>query len=103
MARYLLEVPHESGVVACARANKILLETGSHFLTHADVGCNDGVHKAWIVVDVSSKEEARNMLPPCIVVTPRSWACPSVESRSWTSSFGITNAERHWGDEPDLG
>ena len=63
MARFLLEVPHESGVVACARANKILLETGSHFLTHADFGCNDGVHKAWIVVDVSSKEEARNMLP----------------------------------------
>ena len=64
MARFLLEVPHESGVVACARANKLLLETGSHFLTHADFGCNDGVHKAWIVVDVSSKEEARNMLPP---------------------------------------
>jgi hypothetical protein len=62
MARFLLEVPHES--VACVRANKILLETGSHFLTHADFGCNDGVHKAWIVVDVSSKEEARNLLPP---------------------------------------
>jgi hypothetical protein len=64
MARFLLEVPHESGVVACARANKILLETGSHFLTHADFGCEDGVHKAWIVVDANSKEEARNMLPP---------------------------------------
>ena len=64
MARFLLEVPHESGVVACARANKILLETGSHFLTHADFGCNDGVHKAWIVVDANSKEEARNLLPP---------------------------------------
>jgi hypothetical protein len=38
MARFLVEVPHESGVVACARANKILLETGSHFLTHADFG-----------------------------------------------------------------
>jgi len=38
MARFLLEVPHESGVVASARANKILLETGSHFLTHADFG-----------------------------------------------------------------
>ena len=64
MARFLLEVPHESEVVACARANKILLETGSHFLTHADFGCHDDVHKAWIVVDVDIKEEARNMLPP---------------------------------------
>jgi hypothetical protein len=64
MAKFLIEVPHEAEVVACARANKVLLETGSHFLTHADFGCCDGVHKAWIVVDVDSKEEARNMLPP---------------------------------------
>jgi len=33
-------------------------------LTHADFGCCDGVHKAWIVVDVDTKDEARNMLPP---------------------------------------
>jgi hypothetical protein len=45
-------------------SDKVLLESGSHFLTHADFGCNDGVHKAWIVVDVDSKDEARNMLPP---------------------------------------
>ena len=64
MPRFLIEVPHESGTVACARANKVLLESGSHFLTHADFGCNDGVHKAWIVVDVDSKDEARDMLPP---------------------------------------
>ena len=64
MAKFLIEVPHEAEVVACARAIKLLLETGSHFLTHADFGCEDGVHKGWIVVDVDSKEEARNMLPP---------------------------------------
>ena len=64
MARFLIEVPHESGTVSCARASKVLLETGSHFLTHADFGCRDGVHKAWIVVDVDSKDEARNILPP---------------------------------------
>jgi hypothetical protein len=63
MPKFLLDVPHESEVVACARAAKVLLETGSHFLTHADFGCCDGVHKAWIVVDVENKEEARNMLP----------------------------------------
>jgi hypothetical protein len=56
MARFLIEVPHESGVVSCARASKVLQETGSHFLTHADFGCKDGVHKAWIVVDVDSKD-----------------------------------------------
>jgi hypothetical protein len=64
MARFLIEVPHESEIVACARAAKVLLESGSHFLTHADFGCCDGIHKAWLVVDVDSKEEARNMLPP---------------------------------------
>jgi hypothetical protein len=63
MAKFLIEVPHESETIACARAAKVLLETGSHFLTHADFGCCDGVHKAWIVVDVENKEEARNMLP----------------------------------------
>jgi len=64
MARFLIEVPHESEMVSCARANKVLLESGSHFLTHADFGCLDGVHKAWIVVEVDSKDEARNILPP---------------------------------------
>ena len=63
MARFLIEVPHEAEVVSCARAIKVLLESGSHFLTHADFGCHDGVHKAWIIVDVDSKDEARNMLP----------------------------------------
>jgi hypothetical protein len=64
MAKFLIELPHESEMVACARAIKVLLETGSHFLTHADFGCHDGVHKAWIVVDVDSKDEARSILPP---------------------------------------
>ena len=64
MPKFLIEVPHESEVVACARAVKVLLESGSHFLTHADFGCHDGVHKAWITVELDSKEEARNTLPP---------------------------------------
>ena len=64
MAKFLIEVPHESEVVACARAIKVLLESGSHFLTHADFGCQDGVHKAWLVVEAESRDEARNVLPP---------------------------------------
>jgi hypothetical protein len=50
MPRYLIVVPHEAETVACARAVKLLLETGSHFLTHADFGC----------------DEARRMLPPLL-------------------------------------
>ena len=64
MARFLIEVPHEAEEKACARAIQIFLKTGSHYLTRADWGCLDGVHKAWIIVDVESKKEARAILPP---------------------------------------
>lgn len=64
MARFFIEVPHEAETVACARAVQILLNTGSHFLTHADFGCLDGEHKAWITVEVDNKDEARRILPP---------------------------------------
>ncbi len=64
MDRFLIEVPHEAEVLACANAVKILLETGSHFLSHADWGCLDGVHKGWVTVDSETKEQARQMLPP---------------------------------------
>jgi hypothetical protein len=66
MARFLIEVPHEPETVACARAIQILLTSGSHFLTHADWGCMDSDHKAWIIVEVASKEEARSILPPSL-------------------------------------
>jgi len=46
MPRFLIEVPHEEETVACARAVKIFLESGSHFLTQADWGCKDGEHEA---------------------------------------------------------
>ena len=64
MPRFLIEVPHEAEPVACARAAKMLLELGSHFVTNADFGCNDGVHSAWIVVEGENKAEVRNILPP---------------------------------------
>ena len=63
-ARFLIEVPHEPTTVACARAVEALLKSGSHFLTHADWGCRDGEHKAWIIIEVDSKDEARAIVPP---------------------------------------
>ena len=53
-----------AGRAACARAVEIFLKSGSHFLTHADWGCKDGEHKAWILVEVDSKDEARAIVPP---------------------------------------
>ena len=63
-AKFLIEVPHEPTTVACARAVETLLKTGSHFLTHADWGCKDGEHKAWIIVEVHDKDAARAIVPP---------------------------------------
>jgi hypothetical protein len=66
MARFLIEVPHEANFVACGQAVQIFMNTGSHFMTHADFGCADGEHKGWLTVDVASKEEALRILPPAL-------------------------------------
>jgi hypothetical protein len=63
MSQFLLEVPHEEDLVSCEKAVRILLSTGSHFLTHAQFGCHDGVHKAWVIVDVASKDQAKAIIP----------------------------------------
>ena len=64
MARFLIEIPHEEETVACALVVQVFLKTGSHLLSNADWGCMDGVHKAWLIVDVDSKAEARAIIPP---------------------------------------
>jgi hypothetical protein len=64
MNKYLVEVPHGSEKAACARAIQVFLSTGSHFVANADWGCEDGEHKAWMIVEVETKEDARSLLPP---------------------------------------
>ena len=64
MPKFLIEVPHETDTLACTRAVAAFLRTGSHFLTHADWGCKDGDHRAWVILEVGTKEEARNVIPP---------------------------------------
>jgi hypothetical protein len=64
MKRYLIEVPHDSEKAACARAIQVFQNSGSHFVANADWGCNDGEHKAWIILEVESKEDALSVLPP---------------------------------------
>ncbi len=64
MPKFLIEVPHEEDVLACARVVQIFLASGSHFLTNAEWGCYDGDHHCWMIVDVASKEEARAIVPP---------------------------------------
>lgn len=45
-------------------AIKVFMASGSHFLANADWGCSDNEHKAWLVVDVDSKEHALQIVPP---------------------------------------
>ena len=66
MQKFLIEVPHEAETIACARAAKLLLESGSHFMTHADFGCLDGDHRAWIMVEGENKAEVQRILPPVL-------------------------------------
>lgn len=63
MARFLIEVSHESDARACVRVLEAFLRSGSHFLTRADWGCKDGDHKAWMIVEVDTKNDARNIVP----------------------------------------
>jgi len=64
MSKFLIEVPHSDDQAECLRVVHIFLSTGSHFLSNAEWGCMDGEHKAWMMVDVDSKEDARSILPP---------------------------------------
>ena len=64
MTKYLIEVSHEAKKSACRQAVNAFYRTGSHFLSRADWGCPDDEHKAWITVEVDSKEEAMRIVPP---------------------------------------
>lgn len=64
MPKFMIEVTHEKERTACARAVRVFLETGSHWLTNADWGCMDGDHRCWITVDLPTKQEALQILPP---------------------------------------
>jgi hypothetical protein len=63
MARFMIEVTHEDNLDACNSVKTAFYRTGSHFLTHAEFGCPDEVHKAWLIVEVDSKEEAEFIIP----------------------------------------
>ena len=64
MPSFLIEVPHDPTPLACTRAVEVLLRTGSHFLTHADWGCKDNEHKAWIIMNFDSRQDALSSVPP---------------------------------------
>lgn len=64
MPRFLIVVPHKDDYSGCVSALNALDRYGSHFVTNADFGCGDGDHTAWLVVEVDSRAEAQQMVPP---------------------------------------
>ncbi len=64
MQRYLIELSHDDAHSTCVRMLWAFDQIGSHFLTRADWGCRDGVHKGWLTVDVESRDDALAMIPP---------------------------------------
>ena len=69
MPRFMVESSHEredpsEPESVCLRAFEEAVAQGSHYLTHAEFGCEDGVHKSWVFVDAEDKEDARRMVPP---------------------------------------
>lgn len=63
MPRFLIEIRHSDQRDGCIRSLSAIMEHGSHLITNADFGCDDGVHVGWLIVDVDSHEEARQMVP----------------------------------------
>jgi len=83
--KFLIEVPHDSDVVECSRAVQVFLSTGSHFLSNAEWGCMDGVHIAWMIVEVDSKAEALGIVPPAFrqetrIVGLNRFSLPKIEA-----------------------
>ena len=64
MPRFLIEIPHSDEHDACVRAIDAIEKQGSHFVTKADFGCADGRHAAWMVVELDSRDQARQIVPP---------------------------------------
>jgi hypothetical protein len=79
MPKFLIEVKHNNDYQGCIRALDALVTQGSHLVSHADFGCEDGVHCCWLVVEVSNRTEAELIVPPQFrgdarIVQLRKWA-----------------------------
>ena len=64
MPRFLIEIPHVDDSEGCVKALRAIEEMGSHFITEADWGCMAGTHSGYLIADLDSAEEARQVVPP---------------------------------------
>jgi len=64
MPRYLIELTHEDEYQGCVKTLKSIEKYGAHLLTHLDWGCKAGTHSGWLIVEVGSRGEVIQMVPP---------------------------------------
>jgi hypothetical protein len=79
MPKYLIEIQHPDDAEGCIRALEALSTLGSHLVSNADFGCEDGVHCGWLVVEVGDRREAELIVPPPLradarVIQLRRWS-----------------------------
>ena len=84
MPRFLIECHHSDEHEGCVRALEAIMQLGSHLITNADWGCEDGVHTGWLIADLDSREEALQIVPPQYradtrVILLRKWSRAEIE------------------------
>ena len=84
MPRYLIELCHSSEYEGCVRALDAIMQYGSHIITNAEWGCEDGVHTGWLIADLDSREEALQLVPPQYradtrIIQLRTWSRAEIE------------------------
>ena len=64
MTKYLIHAAHEPG--ECLKILDSYLHAGAHYLTHAEWGCQAGIHEQWIIVDAQNDADAILLVPPIL-------------------------------------
>ncbi len=101
MPRFMIQVDHEAETSTCNRTVQVFLATGTHYLTHADWGCVDGVHSAWMVVEVATRDEARAIVPPVLRARARVVALNRFGNADLDRILALHGVERSAGEAED--
>lgn len=85
MSKYLIEFRHSSEYEGCVRALNAIVVHGSHIISEAEWGCEDGVHSGWLIAELDSREEAMQLVPPeyrsdTTIVKLRTWSRDEIEA-----------------------
>jgi hypothetical protein len=64
MAKYLIHAVHTPG--ECLKILDSYLQAGAHYLTHAEWGCEAGVHQEWMIIEAQDDASASLMVPPIL-------------------------------------